>query len=300
MISSYELTSTSSPVTPPQLQEPIEIRFSLWKVFKRNIRSLLITAVIEIILPLTLYLVLQKYIEPIYAFIIASIPALSMIIIKAIRRRAFDLVGFLICVAFLTSAIISVVSHNATILLLEKSFIMIVYFIVFVISMIPFHLCFRRYQIRPIAYYLYQNLIPTGKADVGLPDSAFRDKQEQIIDQNAKVLSTNDVQQNSPSKEEVEEVYKWIYVHCAQFRRTCYLITISFSIAFLLNFLAQLTFVLIDLPINSIVIYGTVVPAVTLNLCFILCGICIKIERKSTLAYIRQWNIDHRSTDCQG
>jgi hypothetical protein len=160
--------------------------------------------------------------------------------------------------------------------------------------MIPFHLCQRRFQVRPIAYYLYQNLIPTGKADIGLPDSAFPDKEEQIIDQNAKV-SGDDVKQKSAEKEEVGEVYKWIYAHCPQFRRTCYLITISFSVAFMLNFLARLTFVLIHLPINSIVIYGYAVPAVTMNICFILSGICIKIERKSTLAYIKQWKIDHLS-----
>jgi hypothetical protein len=169
---------------------------------------------------------------------------------------------------------------------------MVVYSIVFAISMIPFHLCHCRFQVRPIAYYLYQNLIPTVKADIGLPDSAFADEQEQTIDQNAKA-SRDDVKQKSPEKEEVAEVYKWIYAHCSQFRRTCYLITISFSVAFTLNFLARLTFVLIHLPINSIVIYGYAVSAVTMNICFILCGICIKIERKSTLAYIKQWKIDH-------
>jgi hypothetical protein len=167
----------------------------LRKQFKRNIfRGLIITTVIEIILPLILYFVLEKYIEPIYAFIAASVPALFMIILKAIWRRAFDPVGFLICVAFLVSAIVLVISHNPTILLLEKSFIMVVYSIVFAISMIPFHLCHCRFQVRPIAYYLYQNLIPTGKADIELPDSAFADEQEQTIDQNAKA-SRDDVKQ---------------------------------------------------------------------------------------------------------
>jgi hypothetical protein len=296
MMSSYELTSTSSSVSPQQqeLQQHMEVRFSLWNVFKRNIRGLSITIAIEIILPLILYFVLEKYIEPIYAFIAASVPVLLMIIFKAIWRRAFDPVGFLICVAFLTSAIVLFITHNPTILLLENSFIMVVYSIVFAISMIPFHLCHCRFQVRPIAYYLYQNLIPTVKADIGLPDSAFADEQEQTIDQNAKA-SRDDVKQKSPEKEEVAEVYKWIYAHCSQFRRTCYLITISFSVAFTLNFLARLTFVLIHLPINSIVIYGYAVPAVTMNICFILSGICIKIERKSTLAYIKQWKIDHLS-----
>ncbi|CAF4825588.1 unnamed protein product, partial [Rotaria magnacalcarata] len=55
--------------------------------------------------------------------------------------------------------------------------------IVFGITLIPFRCCPHRCRIRPLAYYFYQDLVPTKRKDIGLPDSIFEDEQqEQLLD----------------------------------------------------------------------------------------------------------------------
>ncbi|CAF3457935.1 unnamed protein product, partial [Rotaria sp. Silwood2] len=57
MISTNELSS----LPDQQLQISRKIKFSIWNTFKHHIPHFLITILVDIILPLVIYFLLQKY-----------------------------------------------------------------------------------------------------------------------------------------------------------------------------------------------------------------------------------------------
>src|SRR5256885_7352088 len=118
---SSTLEQQESPSSSSSSSSPPNIQFSLWHTFKPHIPRFLLTILLDIVLPLILYLLLQKRIKSVYALLIAGTPTLVMIFLKFILSRIFDPLGFLVFIAFLISAIVALVTHNDIILLLEKS-----------------------------------------------------------------------------------------------------------------------------------------------------------------------------------
>ena len=243
---------------------PKEQSFSLWHTFKSHIPRFLLTILCDIISPLLIFLLLQKHMKSVYALLIAGIPPLIMIFIKAILSHTFDALGFLVLISFLCSAIVAVLTHNPIVLLVEKSLITVIIAFICSITLIPF-----RCHWRPIAYYFYQDFVPTKRKDIGLAD--YKTEGESLS-----------------SKEEVAQVYDWLYIHFSSFRLSCYLITSIWSIGFLLESLTRLILILIHLPINQILIYGNIILSLITVLCIILTIICITKERKKTLISIQE------------
>jgi hypothetical protein len=162
--------------------------------------------------------------------------------------------------------------------------------IIFAVTLIPFYLCHQNCRVRPLAYYFYHDLVPTTREEFGLPENAFDDEQEQICDQYAQLREEISVPKLS-NKQEVTQVYEWIYKNCSSFRNSCYMITSIWAIGFLLEFLSRLTLIVLHLPVNLIVIYGHIILSSITAICIILSIVCIATERKYTLLFIEEWNI---------
>jgi hypothetical protein len=277
---------------PNEKEDPIstqQIHFSIWDTFKHHIPRFLITILVDIILPLVIYFSLQKRIKPVYALLAAGGPPLIMVIIKGLLSRTFDALGFLVFIAFLISAFVALVTHNPIVLLLEKSVVTAMLSLIFGLTLIPWKCCQERFRIRPLAYYFYQDLVPTKRHEVGLPDGIFHNELEPNDEQPEDQASV--VQMSH--KEEVAQVYEWIYEHCSSFRNACYMITSIWSIGFLFEFLGRLTLILVRLSVNKIVIYGHVILTLITIVMIILSIICIAKERQETLRFIEQWKKDH-------
>jgi hypothetical protein len=294
MASDLDCDFHPDPSSLEQQESSTDIQFSLWHTFKSHIPRLILTVICDIILPLILFLLLQKRIKSVYALLIAGTPPLAMIFLKAIFSRTFDALGFLVLMGFVISAIVALITHNYVILLLEKSSVTGIISIIFGITLIPFRCCQHRCRWRPFAYYFYQDLVPTKRSDVGLPYSLFDDTDQ----------PTNDRCEDEPSvprvsRKEVAQVYEWIYEHCLSFRVSCYLITSIWSIGFLFEFLARLILILIHLSVNKIVIYANIILSSITVACVILTIICITKERKKTLATIKQWKQEYLNTQQQ-
>lgn len=256
-----------------------EYEFSLWKTFKQHIPRLLLTILIDVILPFLVYLILRKHLKPVHALLSAGIPPFVMVLVKGLISRTFDALGFLVFIAFAASAIAALLTHSAIILLLEKSLVNGITSLVFGVTLIPFSCC----QLRPLAYYFYQDLVPTKRKDIGLPDRIFVDDDDDDDDYLLKLSN----------KQEVAQVYEWLYAHCASFRRTCYLITIIWTIGLLCEFLARLFLILIHLSVDQIFIYGHIILISMTIILILLTIICIVNERKRTVETIRQWKREH-------
>ncbi|CAM4768863.1 unnamed protein product [Rotaria magnacalcarata] len=273
-------------------------RFSIWNTFKHHIPRLVITVLVDLICPLVLYLILQKRIKSVYALAAAGVPPFIMVIIKGIVSRTFDALGFLVFFCFVASAIAAIITRNPVILLLEKSLVTGFVSIVFGITLIPFRCCPHRCRIRPLAYYFYQDLVPTKRKDIGLPDSIFEDEQqEQLLDNQFSEMQEETLLPLPAlsHKQEVAQVYEWIYRHCSSFRLSCYLITSIWSIGLLLEFLARLFLILIHLSVEKIFIYGHIILSAMTTLLIILTVLCITRERKQTLKSIETWKREYFS-----
>ncbi|CAF0951747.1 unnamed protein product [Didymodactylos carnosus] len=277
-----------------------EVQYSMWNMFKRHIPRLILTVLVDIVIPLVLYFVLQKYLLSVYALLIAGCPALIMVIVKAVWSRTFDGIGFLVFIGFFISAIVAIITKNARVLVFEKSLITAVMSAIFLVSLIPFHIrCGQRVnlKLRPLVYYFYMDLIPMGKRQAGLSrviivdqhDNRYRELQEEIDD----IQQTTSERLIEPSKEEVEAVYDWIYHHCSSFRYSCYGLTILWAIGFMVEFGGRLALVFAHLSVNIIVLYANVMLAVVASLCALSSMIIIIIERRQTMNQIKQWQLEN-------
>jgi len=290
MISTPEFPSSlnqQSQITP-------KIQFSIWHTFKHHIPRFLLTILIDVILPLAIFFSIQKYIKPVYALLVASSPPLLMVTIKAIFYRTFDALGFIVFITFAISAIVAIITKNPIILLLEKSLVTGIISLIFATTLIPFHCCHRRCRLRPLAYYFYQDLVPTTRTQIGLPENIFNEEEEDQIDDSYSQLKEELSLPKLSNKQEVAQVYEWIYTHCSSFRISCYIITSIWAVGFFLEFFARLTLIIIHLSVNKIVIYGHIILSLITVLLIVSSIICITIERKHTLIFIEKWNVEHQ------
>jgi hypothetical protein len=284
---------------PQQQHEPaqrkpilVPIKFSVWHTFKHHIPRFFITILVDVILPLVIYVHFQKYMKPVYALLAAGSPPLFMVIFKAVWLCTFDALGFLVFFSFIVTALVAVISRNPIILLLEKSLITGVLSLIFGVTLIPFQCCQHRCRVRPMAYYFYQDLVPTRRSDVGLPDSIFATEKERNDMKYAK-LEEGLAAENLSHKQEVAQVYEWLYTHCSSFRCSCKLITSIWSLGYLSEFVVRMTMILARLPINTIVIYGHIILSSITVVMIASTVICITIERRFTLAFIDRWRMTH-------
>jgi hypothetical protein len=290
VIDDVESSSPSFDLHPQQV--PVKLKFSVWHTFKKHIPRFITTIIIDAILPLVIYVIFQKHMKPVYALLAASSPPLFMVIFKAVWLWTFDALGFLVFFSFVVTAIVAIISRNPIIILLEKSLITGVLSVIFGVTLIPFRCCKHRCRWRPLAYYFYQDLVPTNRSDIGLPDRVFNEQPEQTGINYAQLKDEVSVEKLS-HKKEVAQVYEWLYRSCPSFRLSCYITTSIWSIGYLLEFVIRLTLILIRLSVNKIVIYGHIILTSITVLMILFTVICITIERKYTLAFIEKWRIEH-------
>ena len=272
---------------PSALSEPeilINIQFSFWQIFKPHIPRFILTTLVDVVLPLLIYFLLQKHIKPVYALVIAGTPPLLMVISKAILSRTFDALGFLIALGFIISGVVAIITRNPVIILLEKSLITGILSVIFALTLIPLTCCHHRCRLRPLGYYFYQDLVPTNRVQIGLPANIFDSGEYSEHDVLIPKLS---------DREEIAKVYEWLYENCSSFRISCYVITSVWSIGFLGEFLTRLTLILVHLSVNKIVLYGNLILTIITVICTAITITCITKERKQTLILVEQWKNAH-------
>lgn len=289
MSPAYTAQPSSSSIDLCHQQTPVvQGHFSVWRTFKHHIPRFLTTIIIDVILPLAVYLILQRQIRPVYALLAASSPPLLMVIFKAVWMCTFDPLGFLVFLTFSITALVAVITRSAMILLLEKSLMNGLLSVIFGVTLIPCCCCTCPFRWRPLAYYFYQDLVPTTRDDLGLPAQLFDENRVKSVDRYAQ-LEDELSRDNSSSKQETAQVYAWLYENCSSFRTSCRLITGIWSVGFMAEFLARVTLILVCTSVNKVVLYGHAVLTFITVIMIVLSIICITIERRRTLAFIERW-----------
>ncbi|CAF1409664.1 unnamed protein product [Didymodactylos carnosus] len=269
IISPQERTAESNPVQP--------VHISTWHIFKRHLPNLILTIIVDVILPIVFYFVLQIYIAPVYAISIAASPPLIMMIIKCMWSHTFDAIGFIVVTALTISAIVTIAIDNPRIMIIEKPCTGVVLLLAFIISLIPIRV--RNFKLKPIIFYFYVELLPMEKIQIETDD---------VDDGNNfdyKELTEDDA---LPIKTEryISEVYEWIYEHCPNFRLCCYQLTILWCINFSIEVVGGFLIYFSNLNLNAAVIYANLVVQGS-RICFAIITIIFVIrERRETLRKI--------------
>ncbi|CAB4478870.1 unnamed protein product [Rhizophagus irregularis] len=115
---------------------------------------------LQIFLPFILYYTLNNYIPEIWALLISGIPPLAMAIYGLISKRRVDIIGILIIISFLSSAIASVINNDPKIQLLRKSVVSSIISLAFIISLIPIKI--GTFKMRPFAFHLLKEMATGG------------------------------------------------------------------------------------------------------------------------------------------
>ena len=247
---------------------------------KKPLFRFLLTIIIDILIPLGLYFGCQYFLDTVYAMIIAGVPPLVLIIIKFLRFRTFDAFGFIACLTFVISAVIGFTTEDPRTLLLGQALTTAMISCIFGLTLIPFerYCSCSKYRIRPLVFYSYQDIAPFSREKLGLPESIFQNVENQEI------LS---------KKQEIAQVYEWLYVNCSPFKRSCLLMTLVWFIGLFLNFLGQLIPILLHLSTDTIVVSGRILMVSITILCVLLTIICAKRGGKQMRAALETWKKEH-------
>ncbi|GBC08284.1 hypothetical protein RclHR1_00800011 [Rhizophagus clarus] len=107
-------------------------------------------------LPFALYYILENYTGEILALLLSGIPPLIIVIYGIISKRRVDVMGTLLIVSFIISAVVSLYEDNPRIQLLRKSAVTTIVSLLMIITLIPIK--FGTFRMRPFAFYFFRNM----------------------------------------------------------------------------------------------------------------------------------------------
>ncbi|KAI8371697.1 uncharacterized protein BYT42DRAFT_548518 [Radiomyces spectabilis] len=109
-------------------------------------------------LPIALYYILKPHIAPVWALILSSTPTIISVILQVIFVRRIDTIGIAVIVGFTLSVILAVINGDPKLLLMRESFVTAGIGVACSITLIPIRI--RSFQLKPILYYIANDLIP--------------------------------------------------------------------------------------------------------------------------------------------
>ncbi|KAH8551631.1 hypothetical protein BGW37DRAFT_491674 [Umbelopsis sp. PMI_123] len=261
--------------------------------------------ILEIALPLGLYFGLRQPtgpLNPVWALLVAGCPPLLVVIFKLLTKFKIDGAGLLLVIGFVTAAVVAAVSQSAKVLLLEKSIVTGAIGIVFGISLVPFHFSWKGkvYHMRPLTYILCLQFLPvdlTYELDedqsTPIPTSNVQ-RAQQALEDDEDGIQMSDITSNSTPRspqpntdglmvaiqkqrskrkfsfgfENVElPLMAFLYHEFRTFRLVCILITLIWSIGFLIELAIRLALIFTMSDFDRIFLLSNIVFAVALILC---------------------------------
>lgn len=116
-----EPRSRNDEAEPRAVRDPFRDSFRSRPRINRMVRSFSVMLVIDIGLPLGLYYGLKQVLPVVYALVISGAPPLLYVIYRFIRYRQVHVLGVLIIISFIASAIVSIITGKLLLLLLVWS-----------------------------------------------------------------------------------------------------------------------------------------------------------------------------------
>jgi hypothetical protein len=130
---------------------------------KKNFKALIGTGLMiffDVVLPIVLYYILKKYMREIWALVISGVPPFIVFLYGIARNRRVDILGVIIILSFIVSAIMAVLRDDPRLYLLRESVITATVSLVFLITLIPIKI--GSFQMRPLVFYFAKDMATGG------------------------------------------------------------------------------------------------------------------------------------------
>jgi hypothetical protein len=112
--------------------------------------------VFELVLPIILYYVLRSFVSPLLALLLAGVPTAIVVVYKGFKERKVDMMGVLMLMGFVVSAILAFVQSDPKLYLLRESAMTLAMGLMLLITLFPFY--YKYHVLRPFMFYVARQI----------------------------------------------------------------------------------------------------------------------------------------------
>ncbi|KAG2209809.1 hypothetical protein INT47_001958 [Mucor saturninus] len=230
------------------------------KLIAQYVMPLVTTLLIDVALPLILYYVLKIWLSLIVALVLSGIPPLLHIIYKFWKKRKVDVLGCIIVIAFILTAVLSLISGDVRVALLRDSATTAIVGVIFLISLIP--LKTRWFRIRPIIFVIGKQMME------GAPPHTW-----------------TDIEGEKHEKDQME----FIWELSSMFRKYCYIVSGLWGVILMGEFAAKVIMIKSTLSVDQVVLYGNIIVAVVVVLMTVGSTVTSTFVQKKIVVLMAEW-----------
>ncbi|RUP04399.1 hypothetical protein BC936DRAFT_140541 [Jimgerdemannia flammicorona] len=245
---------SESSASPQSLTHPSENRPSTRTIYKQLIAALVIDAVI----PLAIYYILKRFLQPVWALLIAGVPAALHVVFRWFYTHNFDVLGAVILAGFIFSAVLATLSGEPSLLLLRESVITGIKGVADLISLIPFRFGHRR--LKPVMFYLSRSLFPSTPVTYR---AALHSDPSILLSASVPHARNGDDDDDAMITDNWFD-YAWSLF--PRFRSDMRLLSLIWGVGLLLEFVGRLLMILLLHDIDKVVLFSTVAVALWLGI----------------------------------
>ncbi|KAI9254567.1 hypothetical protein BDA99DRAFT_442748 [Phascolomyces articulosus] len=224
---------------------------------------------INIGIPLAIYYSIRNDIGIVYALLISGIPPLLYAVYIFYREHRVDLLSCIICLSFVLSAVVSVITGDARILLVRDGAVSAVIGFFFLITLIP--LKTRWFTVRPMVFLVGRQLFAPSK---------YR-------------------WMNQQGQAEEILVSEWQWQELKLFRCCMCGLTAGFGLLLILAFVATLIMVYAapQLSVDTIINYNNIINGAVVGAIVVSTIVCLVFIRRDEIRVGRQWAEENDYSD---
>ncbi|KAI7889864.1 uncharacterized protein EV154DRAFT_423056 [Mucor mucedo] len=242
-------------------------RIEKFKLTMQFLKPLAITMFIDVGLPLAIYYVLKIWLSVIIALVLSGIPPLVHVIYTFWKKRKVDVLGCIIVVSFILSAVLSVISGDVRVALLRDSTTTAIVSLMFFITLIPLQT--RWFKIRPLVFIIGQQMMA-----------------------GAAPYTWTDIE----GEKHEEESMEFIWQFSSMFRKYCYIMSGLWGVLLMGEFIAKVIMIQSSLTVDQVVLYGNIIVIVVVVSMTVGSTIASSIMRKKIAASIAEWRLENDFT----
>lgn len=110
----------------------------------------------ELVLPIVLYYVLRNFVSPLLALLLAGVPTAIAVVVKGYKERKVDMMGVLMLMGFVVSAVLAFVQSDPKLYLLRESAMTLAMGTMLILTLLPFR--WRYHVLRPFMFYVARQI----------------------------------------------------------------------------------------------------------------------------------------------
>lgn len=137
---------------PTFFKSAIPNRRSLLKAFV----DMAIHMLFELVIPIALYYILRNFVSPLLALLLAGVPTAITVIVKGYKEKKVDMMGVLMLLGFVVSAILAFVQSDPKLYLLRESAMTLAMGVMLLLSLIPIR--WHHHVLRPFMFYVARQI----------------------------------------------------------------------------------------------------------------------------------------------